>query len=150
VNPILGFGGQEVNPTGMIRLPVCFDDKTKFKSLEVDFLVDDVPTTYNVILGRPTLHKVKVVITPYLLQLQVKADDGNVSEMRRDLRTARECYPVSIKPLIERTRSAGPLNHPRWRSRQRQDRPFPSWRPWLSTPSLRQNLRNLGQKSLMQ
>jgi len=54
----------------MIRLPVCFGDKTKFKSLEVDFLVVDVPTTYNVILGQPTLHKVKAVIAPYLLQLQ--------------------------------------------------------------------------------
>ncbi|KAJ8450720.1 hypothetical protein Cgig2_021192 [Carnegiea gigantea] len=47
-NPILGFGGQEVYPSGMIRLPVCFGDKTGFKSLEVDFLVVDVPTAYNV------------------------------------------------------------------------------------------------------
>jgi len=51
VNPILGFGGKEVNPTGMICLPVCFCDKTKSKSLEVDFLVVDVPAAYNVILG---------------------------------------------------------------------------------------------------
>ncbi|KAJ8434793.1 hypothetical protein Cgig2_033743 [Carnegiea gigantea] len=36
-NPILGFGGQKVNPTGTIRLPVCFGDKNRFKSLEVDF-----------------------------------------------------------------------------------------------------------------
>ncbi|KAJ8420507.1 LOW QUALITY PROTEIN: hypothetical protein Cgig2_015271 [Carnegiea gigantea] len=48
---------QEVNPTGMIRLPVRFGDKIKSKNLEVDFLVVDVPTAYNVILGRPTLHK---------------------------------------------------------------------------------------------
>ena len=48
-------------------LSSCFGDKTKFKSRKVDFLVVDVPTTYNVILGRPTLHKVKVVIAPYLL-----------------------------------------------------------------------------------
>ncbi|KAJ8434744.1 hypothetical protein Cgig2_001947 [Carnegiea gigantea] len=47
VNPILGFEGQEVNPTGMICLPVHFGDKTKFKSLEVDFLVIDVPMAYN-------------------------------------------------------------------------------------------------------
>ncbi|KAJ8420669.1 LOW QUALITY PROTEIN: hypothetical protein Cgig2_025353 [Carnegiea gigantea] len=39
VNPILGFRGQEVNPTEMIRLPVRFGDKTKFKSLEIDFLL---------------------------------------------------------------------------------------------------------------
>ena len=67
VHPILGFGGQEVNPTGIIRLPVRFGDKTKSNSLEVGFLVVDMPTAYNVILGWPTLHKVKVVIVPYLL-----------------------------------------------------------------------------------
>ncbi|KAJ8423403.1 hypothetical protein Cgig2_030570 [Carnegiea gigantea] len=47
VNPILGFGGQEVNPTGMIRLPVRFGDKTKSRGFEVDFLVVNVPTAYN-------------------------------------------------------------------------------------------------------
>ncbi|KAJ8420680.1 hypothetical protein Cgig2_024213 [Carnegiea gigantea] len=92
VHLILGFGG----------------DKLKSKNLEVDFLVFDVPTAYNVILGRPTLHKVKAVICPYLLQLQFKANDGNVSEMRGDQRTARECYLVSIRPLIEQTKQHGP------------------------------------------
>ncbi|KAJ8451341.1 hypothetical protein Cgig2_014113 [Carnegiea gigantea] len=57
VHSILGFGGQEVNPTGMIRLLVCFSDKLKSKNLEVDFLIVDVPTANNVILRRPTLHK---------------------------------------------------------------------------------------------
>ncbi|KAJ8434212.1 hypothetical protein Cgig2_015701 [Carnegiea gigantea] len=47
----------EVNPIGMICLPVRFGDKTKSKNVEVDFLVVDVPTAYNVILGRTTLHK---------------------------------------------------------------------------------------------
>ena len=98
-----------MNPTGMIRLPVCFCDKTKSRSLEVDFLVIDVPTAYNVILGRLTLHKVKAVIAPYLLHLQFEADDGSISEMRGDQRTARECYLVSIKPLIKRTREHGPI-----------------------------------------
>ncbi|KAJ8425244.1 LOW QUALITY PROTEIN: hypothetical protein Cgig2_015851 [Carnegiea gigantea] len=59
VHPVLGFRGQEVNPTGMIRLPLRFGDKTKAKNLEVDFLVVDVPTTYNIILERPTLHKAR-------------------------------------------------------------------------------------------
>ncbi|KAJ8449496.1 hypothetical protein Cgig2_002293 [Carnegiea gigantea] len=48
---------QEVNPTGMIRLSVHCGDKIKSRSLEVDFVIVDVPTAYNVILGRPTLHK---------------------------------------------------------------------------------------------
>ncbi|KAJ8419823.1 LOW QUALITY PROTEIN: hypothetical protein Cgig2_013317 [Carnegiea gigantea] len=38
---------QEVNPTGMIRLPVRLGDKTKSRGFEVDFLVVNVPTAYN-------------------------------------------------------------------------------------------------------
>ncbi|KAJ8429579.1 LOW QUALITY PROTEIN: hypothetical protein Cgig2_023785 [Carnegiea gigantea] len=50
-----------IHPTGTIRLSVHFGDKSKSKSPEVDFLVVDVPTAYNVIIGRPTLHRVKAV-----------------------------------------------------------------------------------------
>lgn len=111
-NPVLGFGGQEELPTRTVRLPVRFGDKTRFRSQEIDFLVVDVPTAYNVILGRPTLHRVKAVVAPYLLQLQFKADDGAIGELQGNQRTARECYLVSIKPLIERPRDRevkGPL-----------------------------------------
>ena len=129
-NPILGFGGQEVNSTGMIRLPVHFGDKKKFKSLEVDFLVVDVATTYNVIIGRPTLHRVKAVVVPYLLQLQFETDDGNIGELRGYQRMARECYLLSIKALIEQSRECGPQDHPRWRSGLRQNWSFWSQRLW--------------------
>ncbi|KAJ8441253.1 LOW QUALITY PROTEIN: hypothetical protein Cgig2_000626 [Carnegiea gigantea] len=62
---------------GMIRLPLCFGDKEKVRTLEVDFLVIDVPTAYNIIPGRPALHK-------------FEADDGSVGTMQRDQRMARE------------------------------------------------------------
>ncbi|KAJ8424064.1 hypothetical protein Cgig2_028737 [Carnegiea gigantea] len=90
VRPISGFGGQEVNPTGTIRLPLRFGEKLKARNLEVDFLVVDVPTAYNIILGRPTLRKVKVVIAPYLLQLQFEADNGNTNRRPAALRVQRK------------------------------------------------------------
>jgi len=67
--PILGFGRQEVNPIGVIQLPLQLGGKSMIGNLEVDFLVVDVPTTYNVILGQSTLHMVKAVITSYLHKL---------------------------------------------------------------------------------
>ena len=81
VQPVLVFGGQEVNSTGMIHLLLRFSDKLKAKILEVDFLVFDIPTAYSIILGRPTLNKVKTIIAPYLLQLQFEANDGSVGVM---------------------------------------------------------------------
>ena len=90
VHPILGLGGQEVNPSGIIHLPLHFGDNVKARTLEVEFLVVDVPITYNVILGWPTLHEVKAAIAPYLLQLQFQADDGGVSKIKGHQRTTRE------------------------------------------------------------
>ncbi|KAJ8426753.1 LOW QUALITY PROTEIN: hypothetical protein Cgig2_029422 [Carnegiea gigantea] len=60
----------EVNPIGMIRLPVRFDNKLRSKNLEVDFLVVDVPTAYSVILGHPTLHGVASQIRPGTYRLE--------------------------------------------------------------------------------
>jgi len=51
MHPILGFRGQEVNPRGVICLLLRFRDKHKAQKLKVDFLVVDVHTAYNVIMG---------------------------------------------------------------------------------------------------
>jgi len=84
VHLILGFGGYQVNPTRMIRFLLRFGYKVKVRYLKIDFLVVDVPTAYNVILGRPTLYKVKVVIASRLLQLQFEADNGSVGKLQED------------------------------------------------------------------
>ncbi|KAJ8443342.1 hypothetical protein Cgig2_015823 [Carnegiea gigantea] len=76
-----------VNPTGMIRLPVRFGNKIKSKILEVDFLVVDVPTVYNVILGRPTLHKtrrgggLRIGLSAILMLLLLKSPDLGFQEV---------------------------------------------------------------------
>ncbi|KAJ8435905.1 hypothetical protein Cgig2_010024 [Carnegiea gigantea] len=101
VHPIVGFGGQEVYPTGMIHIPLRFADKAKARTLEVDFLVVDAPVSYRRHPRQPTLHKIKAVIAPYLLQLQLEASGGSVGIMQGDQWPARECYLVSICPLKE-------------------------------------------------
>ncbi|KAJ8438743.1 hypothetical protein Cgig2_020298 [Carnegiea gigantea] len=93
----MGFGGQQVNPTGIIRLSLRFGNRVKMRNLEVGFLVVDVLTAYNVILGWPTLYRVKAF----------EADDGNIGMMQGDQRMARKCYLVSIRPLVDQTAEQG-------------------------------------------
>ncbi|KAJ8421202.1 LOW QUALITY PROTEIN: hypothetical protein Cgig2_002636 [Carnegiea gigantea] len=93
-------GREIVNLTGVIRLPLRFGDKSKAQNL-------DVPTAYNVILGRPTLHRVKVITTSYLLQFQYEADDGGVGKLQGDQQIARECYLVNIRWLLEHSSERG-------------------------------------------
>ncbi|KAJ8444804.1 hypothetical protein Cgig2_014993 [Carnegiea gigantea] len=98
VHPILGFGGQEVNPTGMICLLLHFGDRLKPRNPKSSMC-----------LGRPTLQKVDfLAIASYLLELQFEADDGSMGVMQGDQQTARECYLVSIRPLVGQANERGP------------------------------------------
>ncbi|KAJ8444582.1 LOW QUALITY PROTEIN: hypothetical protein Cgig2_013861 [Carnegiea gigantea] len=67
-----------------ICLPLWFRDKAKSRNLEVDLLVVYVPTAYNVILGRLTLHEVKVIIASHFLRIWYKADNGSVGRLFGD------------------------------------------------------------------
>ncbi|KAJ8443573.1 hypothetical protein Cgig2_020660 [Carnegiea gigantea] len=97
---------------GMIHLLLCFGDKAKVRSIEVDFLIVDAPMAYNVILGWPTLHKAKAVIASYLLRLQFKANDRSVRKLQGDQRTAREYCLLSNWLLVERSAERGLVGPP--------------------------------------
>ncbi|KAL0313414.1 UNVERIFIED_CONTAM: Transposon Ty3-G Gag-Pol polyprotein [Sesamum radiatum] len=56
VNTLLyGFAGEEVHPSDMISVPLTMGVGATQKTYMLKFLVVDVPSAYNVILGRPTL-----------------------------------------------------------------------------------------------
>jgi len=97
--PLVGFGGQPTYLVGMKRLSVRIGEKDNPRTVDMNFLVVDVPMAYYVIIGRPTLSMVKAVIAPYLLLMQFKLDDGRIGELFGDQRMACECYYVSLKTL---------------------------------------------------
>ena len=62
---------------------------------QLDFLVVDCPSSYNVIIGRPTLNKWKSAISTYCLKVKFPTENG-VGEVRRDQVLARECYQAVL------------------------------------------------------
>ncbi|XP_056688299.1 uncharacterized protein [Spinacia oleracea] len=67
--PIIGFGGSIIHPVGVITLPVRIGDRKNGRKMEVNFLIVKDLTTYNVILGRPTLNKIRAVVVTHLMLL---------------------------------------------------------------------------------
>uniref|UniRef100_A0A2N9FG73 RNase H type-1 domain-containing protein n=1 Tax=Fagus sylvatica TaxID=28930 RepID=A0A2N9FG73_FAGSY len=61
---------------------------------KVDFLVVDCPSAYNVIIGRPTLNRLRAVTLTYHLLVRFPTKNG-IGEMRGDQAMARECYLTS-------------------------------------------------------
>ncbi|KMT19209.1 hypothetical protein BVRB_1g013910 [Beta vulgaris subsp. vulgaris] len=99
--PLVGFGGQSVHPLGSVKLPTRMGEKKAGRNVIVDSLVVDTSLPYNVIIGRPTLNKVKAAISTYQLLLQFEGDDGKAARLFGDQKSARECYVNSLKSKTE-------------------------------------------------
>ncbi|XP_064991040.1 uncharacterized protein LOC135628347 [Musa acuminata AAA Group] len=62
---LTGFTGDSISPLGAITLPLTLGSPPRSKIVITTFLVVDLPTAYNAILGRPTLNKIRVVVSTY-------------------------------------------------------------------------------------
>ncbi|RRT37295.1 hypothetical protein B296_00043278 [Ensete ventricosum] len=62
---LTGFTGDEITPVGVATLPMTSDNEPRTKILMVPFMVVELPSAYNVSIGRPTLNKLRAVVSTY-------------------------------------------------------------------------------------
>ena len=62
---------------------------------QLDFLVVDFPSSYNVIIERPTLNRWKAAIFTYCLKVKFPTKNG-MDEVKGDQILARECYQAVL------------------------------------------------------
>ena len=89
------FTGDRVIPKGVVKLTIIAGTYPTQVSKEIDFLVVDCPSTYNVILGQPTLNKLKVATSTYNLKVKFPTAHG-IGEIRGDQVLVRECYQADL------------------------------------------------------
>jgi hypothetical protein len=65
--PLVRFTGDKVRPSGVVSLTIEAGTYPKQVRTSVEFLVVDCPSAYNVIIGRPTLNKLRAVTSTYHL-----------------------------------------------------------------------------------
>ena len=75
-SPLVGFGGMKVQPMGIVTLPVVVGAHPQQITKEVNFLVVDCSSSYNVIIGRPTLNSWKAVTSTYHLSVKFPTEHG--------------------------------------------------------------------------
>ena len=56
-SPLVSFSGDRVYPKGMVTLTITVRTHPRQLTCQLDFLVVDCPSSYNVIIGRPTLNR---------------------------------------------------------------------------------------------
>ncbi|KAL0445892.1 UNVERIFIED_CONTAM: hypothetical protein Slati_1717100 [Sesamum latifolium] len=93
---LYGFTGEVVHPQGMISLPLRLGMEPTRKTRVLKFLVVDVPSPYNVILGRPTLNAFQAIISLYNMKIKFPTL-GGVGEVQGDPLQSRKCYVEAVR-----------------------------------------------------
>ena len=94
-SPLVSFSGDRVYPKGIITLTVTVGTHPRQLTRQLDFLVVDCPSSYNVIIWRPTLNRWKAATSTYCLKVKFPTDNG-VGEVKGDQVLARECYQAVL------------------------------------------------------
>ena len=102
-SPLVGFGGMKVQPVGTITLLVVVGAHPQQVTRNVNFLVVDCSSSYNAIIGRPTLNSWKEITTIYHLSVKFPTEYG-VGEVQGDQLEARECY-LAMLAMDEQTQT---------------------------------------------
>ena len=73
---LVSFSGGRVYLRGILTLTVMVRTYPVQLTHQLDFLVVDCPSSYNVIIGRPTLNKWKAAMSTYCLKVKFPIDNG--------------------------------------------------------------------------
>ena len=91
-----GFSGEKVLPLGSIQLVLTLREPPCQATTTARFLIVDALSSYNMLLGRPSLNAIKVIPSAYHMIIKFPTIHG-VGMVRGDQRVARECYTASMK-----------------------------------------------------
>ena len=91
-----GFSGEKVLPLGSIQLVLTLGDPPCQATTTARFLIVDAPSSYNMLLGKPSLNAIKAIPSAYHMMIKFPTVSG-VGMVRGDQRVARECYSASMK-----------------------------------------------------
>ncbi|XP_074377963.1 uncharacterized protein LOC141719479 [Apium graveolens] len=90
-DPLYGFGNTMIPIRGVIYLSITFGTAPQQVSLIMKFYVISATSSYNMILGRPTITKLRAI--PSIIHLKLKfPTPGGTGELRGDREMAGKCY----------------------------------------------------------
>ena len=94
-SPLVSFNGDKVYPRGIVTLTVTAGSYPLQVTNKHNFLVVDLPSSYNVIIGRPMLNHWKAATSTYCLKVKFPMEQG-IGEIKEDQVLARECYQAVL------------------------------------------------------
>ncbi|XP_019160672.1 PREDICTED: uncharacterized protein LOC109157228 [Ipomoea nil] len=96
--PLAGFTGDSIEAEGCLILPVEIGEYPRVRSLDMEFVVVNINSAHNVILGRPGLEDLGAVVSLEHLCLKFRTPEG-VGIAKCDRHVARSCYLLSCRQI---------------------------------------------------
>ncbi|XP_065049759.1 uncharacterized protein LOC135679706 [Musa acuminata AAA Group] len=115
------FTGDSISPLGAVTLPLTLGTLPRTKTVMSTFLVVDLPIAYNAILGRPSLNKIRALVSTYHQTVKFPTHAGT-GEVWGSPRESRQCY-LTVVSLCKRAKIDRPLDDPR---EKKQPNPHPA------------------------
>lgn len=89
---LVGLSSEQVKVRGIITLKITSDSIADSNVIEVNYLMADALSTYNVILCQPTINSLEVIISTQYMVLKYPLPNRRVGTVRGDQESAQECY----------------------------------------------------------
>ncbi|GKV25716.1 hypothetical protein SLEP1_g35111 [Rubroshorea leprosula] len=93
--PIYGFNNQPVPVEGILTLHVAFGSGRTYVTPSVRFLVVKMASSFNIVIGRPTLTEIRAVVSQSHLCMKFPTPMG-IATLRGNQEVARHCYITSV------------------------------------------------------
>ncbi|XP_042465655.1 uncharacterized protein LOC122048116 [Zingiber officinale] len=93
---LYGFTGNEVRPMGQIKLAISLGSEPLVRTRRSTFIVVDSPSSYNVILGRLTLHEFQAAVSIFYQKIKFLVGD-QVGEVKGEQLVSHRCYIYMVK-----------------------------------------------------
>ncbi|GKU90960.1 hypothetical protein SLEP1_g4897 [Rubroshorea leprosula] len=93
--PIYGFNNQPVPVEGVLTLHVAFGSGKTYVTPSVRFLVVKMASSFNIVIGRPTLTEIRAVVSQSHLCMKFPTPTG-IATLRGNQEVARHCYITSV------------------------------------------------------
>ncbi|RDX78144.1 hypothetical protein CR513_41620, partial [Mucuna pruriens] len=93
---LYGFSGERVPIKGTVELDTNFGEGGNAKMIPVLYTVIEAEASYNIIMGRPALNRLKAIVSTYHLCMKYPTTEG-VGAVWADSSMAKRCYQDSLK-----------------------------------------------------
>ncbi|XP_021743850.1 uncharacterized protein LOC110709897 [Chenopodium quinoa] len=101
------FNGSGLTPEGIIELLVRVGERSRRRDVRAEFLVINSPSPYNVIMGRPLIHKIGGVVSTYHLAMAYTTNEGWSAKLRGSQKTTQQCYITALKQPVKTRQQPG-------------------------------------------